>query len=131
MKDMIYEDFQNVIGGLLLRHRSILDILTKMQDSAARVNRAIVKSVTSRGCIEIHGKKQEVPEGVSLDNIREYMDTHLTGELCEGCREAIEKEMGTHLFYLAGLGNTLDISLYDIIVNEEKRLAALGQYHLR
>ncbi len=131
MKDMLFEDFQRIIGGLLLRHRSILDILTKYQDSGAKVNRAVIKSVTSCGCIEIHGKKQEIPDDMSLENMKDYMETHLQGTLCDSCRDAVEKEMGSQLFYLASLANTLDISLYDIIVEEEKRLSTLGVYHLR
>lgn len=131
MKDMLYDDFQAMIDGMLVRHRSILDIITKFQDSASRVNRAIIKSVTSCGCIEIHGEKQEIPEDISLENMKEYMKTHLKGTLCESCRDIIEKELGNHLFYLAGIANALDMSLCDIILKEEDRLATLGKYHLR
>jgi hypothetical protein len=131
MKDMIYEDYQSMISGQLLRHRSILDILTKYQDAASRVNRAVIKAVTSCGCIEINAKKQEMTEDVSLDNLKEYMDTHLSGNLCEHCRDIIEKELGNQLFFMASLANTLDISLYDIILQEEKKMSALGKYQLR
>lgn len=131
MKDMIFEDYQSMISGQLLRHRSILDILTKYQDAASRVNRAVIKAVTGCGCIEIHAKKQELPEDISLDNLKDYMDSHLTGSLCAHCRDIIERELGNQLFFMASMANTLDISLYDIILQEEKQISALGKYQLR
>jgi hypothetical protein len=131
MKDMIFEDYQSMISGQLLRHRSILDILTKYQDAASRVNRAVIKAVTSCGCIEIHAKKQELSEDVSLDNLKDYMDSHLSGSLCDHCRDIIEKELGNQLFFMASMANALDISLYDIILQEEKQISALGKYQLR
>lgn len=131
MRDMIYDDFQSMISDHLIRHKSILDIITKYQDSCARVNRAVIKSVTGCGCIEIHAKKQELPNDISLDNMKDYMASHLTGALCDQCRDVIEKELGNQMFFLASLANALNISLYDIIVQEEKKLSTLGKYHLR
>lgn len=131
MKDMIFQEYQTLINSQLLRHRSILDIITKYQEAVSRVNRAVVKSVTSCGCIEIHAKKQELSDDASLDNLIEYMDSHLSGSLCDQCRDIIEKELGNQLFFMASLANTLDISLYDIIVQEEKKISALGKYQLR
>jgi hypothetical protein len=32
---------------------------------------------------------------------------------------------------MASLANTLDLSLYDIILEEEKKMSALGKYQLR
>ena len=49
MKDMIYDDYQSMIRDQLLRHRSILDILSKYQEATSRVNRAVIKAVTSCG----------------------------------------------------------------------------------
>jgi hypothetical protein len=46
MKDIIVDDLQNTVDEYLLRHRSIMDILTKIQESSARINRAVAKSVT-------------------------------------------------------------------------------------
>ena len=58
MKDVIFDNFQNSVDESLLRHRSILDIITKLQESQARVNRAVAKSVTNCGCIKVEAKKQ-------------------------------------------------------------------------
>jgi len=61
MKDLIFDEFQNAVDNSLLRHKSILDIMTKLQESQARVNRAVIKAVTSCGCLEIQAKKQCIP----------------------------------------------------------------------
>lgn len=131
MKDIKYENFQNAVSELLTRHKSILDILTKLSDSSARVNRAVAKAVTNCGCVEIHGKKQQLPEDATLNDLKTYMDSHISGYLCPNCLDIVEKEIGNHLFYLASLANTLHISLYDIIVKEEKDLYALGKFHFK
>ncbi len=128
---MIFQSYQNKVQEQLVRNRSILDIITKYQNAASKVNRSVVKAVTSCGCIEIHAKKQEIPEEISLDNLVNYMESHVSGSLCPHCRSIIEDEMGNQLFYLASLANTLDLSLYDIILQEEKKMDTLGKYHLR
>jgi len=131
MKDIIAEDFQNAVNDILTRNKSILDIITKYQDSNARVNRAVIKAATNCGCIRIEGKKQIIPEDAALEDIQQFMDTQIKGRLCPSCRETIEKELGSNLFYIASLCNTLDLNMYDIMLNEEKRLAMLGRFHLR
>ena len=61
MKDMLIDEFQYTVQELLFRNKSIIDSITKYQDSNARVNRAIVKAVTQCGCIRIDAKKQKMP----------------------------------------------------------------------
>ena len=41
INDIHFEDFQNVVSDLLMRNRSILDIISKIQTSSGRVNRAV------------------------------------------------------------------------------------------
>jgi hypothetical protein len=53
MKDIIVDDFQETVNDVLFRHKSIIDVMTKLQESDARLNRAIAKAVTSCGCIKI------------------------------------------------------------------------------
>lgn len=133
LKDVIFDDFQNSVNECLLRHKSILDILTKLQESQSRVNRAVVKSVTNCGCTEIIAKKkisknlQEDIEG-SLD---ETLNSHINGHLCENCEEVICQEIGNNLFYLTALCNMLDLNLYDILLKENDALNTLGKYSLR
>jgi hypothetical protein len=131
MQDILYENFQNMVVDLLSRHKSILDIMTKLEESNARVNRSVAKAVTSCGCIQLEAQKQKIPTDASIEQIKEFMDDHIRGKLCEKCRDIIEKELGNHMFYIASLANALDISLYDVIVKEEKSLSALGKFHLK
>lgn len=131
MKKIIYEDFQTTVAELLSRNKSILDIMSKFQGSTSRINRAITKAVTSCGCVKIQGSKQDIPHNTTLDSMSDFMDTHLYGTLCSNCRDIIQKEIGNHLFFLAALASTLDISLYDILIEEEKHLATLGKFHLK
>jgi hypothetical protein len=131
INDIHIEDFQSVVGDLLMRNRSILDIISKIQTSAARVNRAVVKSVTHCGCVQVDGKKQTFPGEANMEDLRELMSTQLKGKLCPECRPTIEEEIGEVLFYLAALCNTLDISLYDVILKEKETLSTLGAYSLK
>jgi hypothetical protein len=131
MKDIIVDEFQYTVQELLVRNKSIIDSITKYQDSNARVNRSIVKAVTQCGCISINAKKQDMPEDGDFEEIRNAMETHLEGKLCDNCRDQLEKEIGKNLFYLASICNTLDLNLYDIIIKEQARVKMLGQYNLR
>lgn len=47
MKDIIFDDFQNCVNDSLIRHKSILDILTKYSESTSKVNRSVAKAVNS------------------------------------------------------------------------------------
>ncbi|MGH4138732.1 DUF1573 domain-containing protein [Clostridium sp.] len=134
MKDCIFDNFQNSVDGSLLRHRSILDIITKLQESEARVNRAVVKSITNCGCIKVEAKKQYTPANIDdldLDTLSSSLDTHMEGKLCENCREVIEREIGNNLFYTTSLCNLLDLNLYDVILKEYDKINTLGKYNLR
>ena len=131
MKDIIFDDFQDSVNESLLRHKSILDIVTKYSESTDRVNRAIAKAVTNCGCIQIKAQKQEIPDTDSIDEISNCLDTHVTGELCPHCREIIEREMGNNLFYLTSLCNVLNINLYDVLLKEHDKNATLGKFTFR
>ncbi|MDP4146246.1 MAG: DUF1573 domain-containing protein [Bacillota bacterium] len=132
MKDVIFDEFQNSVDESLLRHRSVLDILSKLQESSARINRAVAKSVTNCGCVQIQASKQKTNfDEDTLDTISEALKTHLKGKLCENCRDVIQNEMGNNLFYLAALCNVLDVNLYDILLREYDKINTLGKYTLR
>ncbi|MCX7921086.1 MAG: DUF1573 domain-containing protein [Clostridia bacterium] len=131
MKDAVVDQFQFTVNDLLVRNKSIIDLITKFQDSNARVNRAIVKSVTQCGCIKVHAKKQVFPEDGDFEEIKNAMKTHIDGKLCENCRDLIEKDIGRNIFYLTSICNTLDLNLYDIIIKEHDRIKMLGKYNLR
>ncbi len=133
MKDVIFDDFQNSVNNSLLRHKSILDILSKYQESQARANRAICKAVTNCGCIEIDAKKQSMLEDddLSLDELNPRLSSHIKGNLCENCREVIERELGNNLFYLTSLCNALDLNLFDILLKEYNKMDTLGKFTFR
>lgn len=128
MKDIIFNAFQNDVNELLLRHKSILDIITKYSEASSRVNRAVAKAVTDCGCIKISAEKQALPE--DLDDFKLSLESHLEGKICDNCRDIIEDEIGNNLFYLSALCNTLDISLYDVLLKESAKLNILGKFNL-
>jgi hypothetical protein len=131
MKDIIFDDFQNSVNDSLIRHKSILDLITKYSESNARVNRAIAKAVTNCGCIKISAQKQNISEDVSIDEISKNLNTHLTGAICDNCREVIEREIGNNLFYLTALCNDLGISFYDVLLKESDKINTLGKFSFR
>lgn len=131
MKDIIFDDFQDCVNNSLIRHKSILDIITKYSESTSKVNRSIIKSVTNCGCININATKQDINlSKSSLNDFSDCMSTHLNGKLCENCRDIIEKELGNNLFYLISLCNTLDINLYDVLIKEYNKINTLGKFNL-
>ena len=130
MKDTIFDEFQNSVPQLLIRHKSILDVMTKYQESNARVNRALAKAVTNCGCLKIDAKKQRTPSDTSFKDLPEYMDSHIRGKLCENCRDVIETELGANLFYIAAVCSLLDMDLYNVMLKEYKKIKTLGIYSM-
>ena len=106
-------------------------MLSKLQESSARVSRAITKAVTSCGCISVDARKQQFPADVSLADLRASLNTHVQGTLCERCPEAVETEIGSALFYLAGLCNVLGLDLEAIQKKEHSRIKTLGIFTLK
>lgn len=130
MEDFTIDTFQNSVSEVLVRHKSLLDIVSKYQESCARVNRAIIKAATSCGCIHIDARKQNIPNDISYEELKKFMDDHVTGELCDICKDKIEEEMGNHLFYLSAICNTLELDLHHILVKQCKHINTLGKYSL-
>lgn len=122
--------YQNTVKSLLIRHQSVLDILSKGQEASARVNRAVVKSVTNCGCLAIDAHKKALPAETSLSDLKELLDSQIEGELCDNCRDMIATELGKQLFYIAALANTLDLSLKEVIEKEENKLSTLTIFNL-
>lgn len=131
-KDIISPDLQNKVSDILVRHRSILDVMTKLEESNSRINRAIAKSVTSCGCISINASKQKLPtnDTSTFSESKDCFKEHVEGELCENCKEIVEKEIGNHMFYVGAVCNTLDINLNEAVSKELKTIDTLGVYSL-
>jgi len=128
--EQLTEQFQSTVKSLLIRHQSILDILSKGQESSGRVNRAVVKSVTSCGCHAINAHKKPIPPDASLADLKELLNSQLEGLICDNCRDIVEAELGKQLFYMAALANALDISLSDVLYHEHKKLQTLTVFNL-
>lgn len=126
----LVNDFQTVVERYLIRHRSILDILSKLQDSSSRVQRAVAKAVTSCGCVTVDAQRQSVPEDTPYTEVKQHVHTHLHGELCVQCREVIEAELGQNLFYVTAMCETFGLHVGDILQQEKQRLNTLGVYNL-
>ncbi len=112
LKDILAEDFQLAADSALVRNRGMMDNLSKLSSSSARLSRAITKAHTHCGCIDMSEKK-------------------LKGALCEKCRGVIEQEMGDLLFYTAGLCNSLGLSIYDVMLKEKQALGLLANFSLK
>lgn len=123
--------FQHSVDQRLIRHRSVLDLFTKLQESQNRLQRAVAKAATQCGCIEVHVRKQAYPSDGTLQDAIRSVETHVTGSLCEQCRETVETEMGQHLFYLAGFAQVLGLNLEDVVAQEQRHMDLLGPYALR
>ena len=129
-KDISIDDFQAQVEDVLIRHRSILDIITKLNEYTSRIDRAVVKSVTYCGCIEIHATKQDYNRE-SLEEIKNNMQNHVKGNLCPSCKEVLEEEIGAYIFYLSALCNALDINLSEAILKEYGNMKTLGIFSLK
>lgn len=123
-------DFQEQVDNVLIRHKSILDIMTKLSEYNSRINRAVAKSVTVCGCIKINASKQDYSQD-SLEKLKDSVKSHVEGNLCESCREIIDKEIGSYIFYLAALCNTLDLNLDSILNKEYDIIKTLGLFSLK
>lgn len=131
MDGLDYVKFQETVSRNLIRHKSILDVISKLQEATARVNRAVAKAVTTCGCIRINASRQDFPPDLSsYSELRNFMHTHLEGTLCDNCREVIETELGQTLFYLAAMCELCQLDLDEIMAKEYSRISALGTYIL-
>lgn len=130
MSEQKLAQFQNLTADLLLRHRSILDVLSKLQETGGRTNRALTKAITDCGCLKVEAGKQSYASANSLIEAKEMSDTHLRGTLCEHCRDDVISEIGKNMFYLVSLCNLLQIELNDVIDQEMNKLSTLGLFNL-
>lgn len=124
------KNFQDQVSELLLRHRSLLDVLSKYHQSNSSVHRSSVKAITECGCIEINAKKQNYNEEMTKDQVNDILETHLTGKLCEQCKDVISAELGKNIFYMSALCNLLDINLEEVVTNESNKCSTLGFFNM-
>jgi len=124
------QEFQDQVSELLLRHRSLLDVLTKYSQSNASVNRAVAKAITECGCIELNARQQGFSEDLELNEAKEQTKSHMKGKLCENCLDFVRSELGKNLFYMSALCNLLDIRLDDVVAREANKCSTLGLFNM-
>lgn len=124
------QEFQDQVSELLLRHRSLLDVLTKYSQSNASVNRAVAKSITECGCIELNARPQGFSEEMELDQAKQQSKSHMKGNLCENCLDIVRSELGKNVFYMSALCNLLDIRLEDVVARESDKCSTLGLFNM-
>lgn len=124
MRKTLTEDFQDTVSKFHIWNKSVLDIMTKLQSASAKINRTVVKSVTSCGCIEIDGKKSMITFEKQQDG------TQIKGVLCDECRSNLEREIGEGFYYMISLCNALNLNVDKIIQKETDRVKTLGKYNL-
>ncbi|GAA0374927.1 DUF1573 domain-containing protein [Paenibacillus motobuensis] len=122
--------FQDQVSELLLRHRSLLDVMSKMGQTNAAATRSVTKAITECGCIELHATKQDFEPGMNLQQAKETISKHVQGELCENCRDVITNELGRSLFYMSALCNLLGIDMDEILERESQKCATLGLFNM-
>lgn len=115
MKDVIYDEFQNKVDEVLIRHANLLDILSKINEASSKTNRAVVKTITHCGCVKL-----------SDDEATNY----ISGDICPVCRDKVEEELGKLQFYISAVCNALDINLYDVLLKEYNKINTLGKFSL-
>jgi hypothetical protein len=123
-------EFQKQVSELLLRHRSLLDILSKCDQSNASVHRSVIKAVTECGCIEVQGKKQPYSPEMTVEEAQAALQSHVSGNLCDQCAEVVSEQLGKSLFYLSALCNVLDVNLEKVIEDESKKCNTLGIFKM-
>lgn len=130
MSNLHCQDFQQTVANFLLRHQSILDILSKSQEANARINRAVSKAVTNCGCIKVNADKKPLPPDASVTDLKYLLNSHLEGKLCDNCRDIIVDEIGRSLFYYTALCNTLEIDLQEVMEKENSKVSTLGKFNM-
>lgn len=124
------EQFQSQVSQLLLRHSSVLDIMSKLDQTSAAVNRSVTKAITDCGCIELNATKQPFEQVSSLDVAQQSMNNHLSGQLCDNCQEFVRSSLGRNLFYITALCNQLQIDVTEVVADESDKCSTLGLFNL-
>lgn len=123
------QEFQETVSQFLVRHQSILDVLSKFQEANARVNRAVVKSVTNCGCVKVTAEKKPIPDSVCLSDLKDILESHLEGQLCEECQDIVEAELGKAIFYTTALCHTLGLDMDKVIAKEHNKVSTLRLFN--
>lgn len=130
MSSLSLKEFQDQVSELLLRHRSVLDVLSKFTQSNAGVQRSVAKAITECGCIQVHAGRQQYTSEMTINDAKRLLETHVAGDLCESCVDIVASEVGKNLFYMASLCNLLGVDLQKVVEDESKRCSTLGFFNM-
>lgn len=130
MGEIQLKRFQEQVSELLLRHRSILDILSKLDQSNASVHRTVIKSITECGCLKVNAEKQNYSAAMAPELLRKQMKSHIDGELCENCSDLVIGELGKNLFFITALCNVLKLDLDEVVKKESEKCNTLGFFNM-
>lgn len=130
MDNTFLSDFQSNINEALTRHKSLIDIMTKLTESSSRINRAVAKSITECGCITLSAQKQSIPLESSFEDISKILTHQVDGHICEHCTEVLQDEIGNHMFYITSVCNALNIDLENTLKKELDKINTLGKYSM-
>ncbi|GKX31306.1 hypothetical protein SH1V18_37860 [Vallitalea longa] len=128
----ITEKFQCTVKENDYFNKNILDQLAKLQEVAAKLNKNIIRACTYCGCIEINAnnKLYSYNDDINLDMIKILDPHHITGTLCEDCRDRIENDIGSCLYHLACISNSFDLNLNGILLQEMNKVNLLGKFNI-
>lgn len=128
----ITEEFQCTVKENDYFNKNILEQLAKLQEVAAKLNKNIVRACTYCGCIEINAnnKLYSYNDDINLDMIKLLDPHHISGMLCEDCKDLIEKNIGSCLYYLACISNSFDLNLNEVLLKEMDKINILGKFNI-
>ncbi len=124
-------ELQKQALNMLLRNKNLLDALSKMQESAAKTSRKVIRASTHCGCIALSGEMQDINVDMSAQELKSQLSYFVDGELCEECKFAVEKEIGSILFYLSIICNALGLDMQKIFEDEIERNKIWKGYTLK
>ena len=105
-----------------------------MQESSARVQRAVAKAVTVCGCIEIDAARQALPdpasEDISYADLKQYVQSHLGGSFATIAATSSKRSWARPTFTPPRCAETFNLHAADILAKEKQRLDTLGIYSL-
>ena len=125
MEQFILEEFSCAVEEVMRRNVSFFDVITKLETSNAKMSRAAAKAITQCGCVHFEPKEKKKREATLKER------SGVRGEMCDSCREELEKAVGEHLFYLSGFLSITGLNFYDVYLKEMSRQRTLGKYSLR
>lgn len=132
-KNTITNEFQDTVREYEYFHKNILEQLVKFQELSAKLNKNIIRACSTCGCIEINANKFDFSNNareLSFEAIRLLEDHHIKGNLCEDCKDLIEKHMGSCLYYLTYMCNSLNLDFNDIFIKEMDKINLLGRFNI-